>query len=371
MKADTLGHRQWIVFLHDFDWSFGESICFRDYLYVAGMARQNPGFSDALFVRFDTTGLISSIKLHGNSSVDDAFLAIDTAVNKDLILAGYTESFSNGKNILLSKLSGKGDTIWQKVISNPGKDIATDIHPAIQGGYYLCGISESYFALKEDPFVMTITESGDKQWATAQGGSENDGYSSIVQLPDTSYRSAGFFNDTLYGSSNHVCVFNCAKTGYWDVSLGGAIIGGNKNDKASHLLVSPDNGFLATGTSESYGDALSSIFIVKTGPMVETALWSGHIHTLIEQIPKEISYQLSVYPNPAVNFCVIQYPPVKNNASVVLFGIGGNKIMTVTVGAGSKETTLDISNLPKGVYFARFIDGSNNTFPTVKKIVKH
>ncbi|MDT8309066.1 MAG: T9SS type A sorting domain-containing protein, partial [Bacteroidales bacterium] len=193
----------------------------------------------------------------------------------------------------------------------------------------------------------------------------------IVQLPDTSYRSAGFFNDSLYGGSNHLCVTNCAKTGYWDASLGGAIIGGNKNDKANHLLVTLDSGFLATGTSESYGDALSSLFIVKSGPLVETVIWSGHIHTFIEQFPEKITQQISVYPNPAVNYCVIRHPVVKNNASVVLFGIDGALLMTVPVVNGSKKTTINISNLAKGVYFARFFDGSNYASPAVKKIVKH
>jgi hypothetical protein len=75
---------------------------------------------------------------------------------------------------------------------------------------------------------------------------------------------------------------------------------------------------------------------------------------------------LSVYPNPAANFVIIDF---KNTdaKSVDVYNEIGSKVYSINVTDKNTTHKIDISNLPAGVYYIKV---ATATTPIIKKMVK-
>ncbi|UEG49500.1 pectinesterase family protein [Ferruginibacter lapsinanis] len=79
------------------------------------------------------------------------------------------------------------------------------------------------------------------------------------------------------------------------------------------------------------------------------------------------SFNISIYPNPADREVVITYPKVLNEARVSIKSDNGKQITFQKLQAGTTTTIIDLSRLPKGVYFVTY---SSNGEAISKKLIK-
>jgi hypothetical protein len=77
------------------------------------------------------------------------------------------------------------------------------------------------------------------------------------------------------------------------------------------------------------------------------------------------SLTLNIYPNPASDMLTISLPKLSSNAQLTLFNITGEKLLEKQI--TQAETQLDISMLPKGMYFLRLQSENNGK---AAKIIK-
>jgi hypothetical protein len=174
-----------------------------------GDVTENHGSSDYWIVKIDSTGVIQWQKSYGGSEGD---VAEDIQLTND---GGYVIS---------------GETISQDgdVTGNHG------------------GAS--------DYWVIKINQSGMIQWKRCYGGFSNDGTSRIQQLVDSSYCIAGYSQSTDGDvTGNHE-----GSQDYWVVKtdVSGNIewqscFGGSNEDLALDIQLLTDSGFLVAGTSAS------------------------------------------------------------------------------------------------------------------------
>jgi hypothetical protein len=70
--------------------------------------------------------------------------------------------------------------------------------------------------------------------------------------------------------------------------------------------------------------------------------------------------KITIYPNPATDYIQIQD---KDNvvSTMILYNLAGRRIKSFTPEAGS---TLDVSELPKGMYLMQFLDKKNKLVST-------
>jgi cytochrome c peroxidase len=78
--------------------------------------------------------------------------------------------------------------------------------------------------------------------------------------------------------------------------------------------------------------------------------------TSISLIEKELDF--TIYPNPTINNLNINYPDYFTNTQVQIFSTGGRLVMSQII-----SSSLNVSNLKKGVYFIKIGD-------VVKKFIK-
>ncbi|MEZ5197728.1 MAG: T9SS type A sorting domain-containing protein [Bacteroidales bacterium] len=72
-----------------------------------------------------------------------------------------------------------------------------------------------------------------------------------------------------------------------------------------------------------------------------------------------------LYPDPAKNRLTISSSAIKSNAELSIFNLNGKKVFEKQI--RNKETQIDISSLPRGVYFVRL---QNQNTVEVMKMVK-
>ncbi|MBK8368583.1 MAG: hypothetical protein IPL10_14555 [Bacteroidetes bacterium] len=121
-----------------------------------------------------------------------------------MIIAGTSESndynvvFNHGgKDYWVVKTNANGSYNWMKTYGGSGDDDLTSISKTHDGGYILCGTSNSNDGNKSvsygntDMWIVKINSLGNIQWEKSYGGSLGDGANSIEQTADHGYIIAG------------------------------------------------------------------------------------------------------------------------------------------------------------------------------------
>ena len=73
------------------------------------------------------------------------------------------------------------------------------------------------------------------------------------------------------------------------------------------------------------------------------------------------STSISLYPNPAKNYIVVNHPYAGNNEQVQIMNLQGNVLVQKKITTASFQTRIDLPELPKGVYAMVWTNGKATT----------
>ncbi|KIC90831.1 hypothetical protein HY58_07215 [Flavihumibacter sp. ZG627] len=165
----------------------------------------NYGDSDFLLLHLSEAGELLWQKKYGGSNHDFAWAVC--ASPGGAVIAGMTNSRDgdltrSGRaptdiDIWVVKVDGSGNLLWQKNYGGPMDEFAFDMAPAIDGGFLLCGTTESMDSAapctlgNNDIWVIKIDGLGEMEWQKALGGEGNDNGSAIVENKDGTVLVAG------------------------------------------------------------------------------------------------------------------------------------------------------------------------------------
>jgi len=126
-------------------------------------------------------------------SKDDEALSIQQTADGGYIVAGFTESFGEGKrDVYIIKLDEYGKKVWEKTYGRSAYDEAFSIQQTADGGYIVAGYTDSFGAGGADVYIIKLDADGNKVWEKIYGGSDMDEAYSIQQTADGGYIVAGF-----------------------------------------------------------------------------------------------------------------------------------------------------------------------------------
>jgi len=144
-----------------------------------------------LFSTFSSAMTSTWQKTFGGSKWDEAGAIIPTKDN-GFIVTGLTFSFGNGKgDVYLIKIDKNGNKIWQKTFGGSKNDEAYAITPTKDGGFIVAGYTES-FGNGKDVYLIKIDKNGNKIWQKTFGGSKNDEADAITSTKDGGFIVAGY-----------------------------------------------------------------------------------------------------------------------------------------------------------------------------------
>ena len=232
-------------------------------LFVLGSTYSyGSGSFDIYLVRLDQQGNRLSWATFGGEATDYGYDIAKTA-DGGLVIVGSTKSFGAGENdVYLIKLDASGNVMWSKTFGGMNDDEGKSVRQTSDMGYIICGGTFSSGAGYEDVLVIKTDAAGNLSWQRTFGGVGGESGSAIRQTPDGGYvaiGSTGSFGDGY--SSVYVIRMDQSGSLVWSSTYGGL-----KADYGSSIEVTQDGGLVMVGSTASFGAGSSDAYMIKTDP---------------------------------------------------------------------------------------------------------
>lgn len=229
----------------------------------------NNGNNDCWVVKLDVNRNIEWQKCLGGSESDMGIKIFQTS-DGGYITGGFTNSIdgmagpTHGSiDYWVVKLNSTGGVVWQKAFGGSLYDMFGDIQQTSDGGYIVCGQSESQDGDVLNPhgsydaWILKLDATGNITWQKSIGGTDYDGANSIRQTSDGGYIfSGGTYStdgDITTPDSKKIWIVKLNSTGSieWQKMYGS----GNANEYTKQIDQTSDGGFIVLSTSgENAGD---------------------------------------------------------------------------------------------------------------------
>lgn len=227
---------------------------------VAGYSNSfGAGGFDIWILKLNTYGNIIWEKTFGGI-YNDYGRSIQQTADGGYILAGYT-STSIGENfdILVLRLDGNGDLLWNKSYGGSSSDIPRSIQQTLDGGYILAAYSDSFGNNTTDLWILKLDPDGNVTWEKTYGTSTTSIVRSIQQTSDEGYIVAG---RTQLSPENNPDAWVLKLDSVGDVSWQ-KVYGGDSFDGANSIQQTSDNGYIMVVYTSSFGVRASDMWILK------------------------------------------------------------------------------------------------------------
>ena len=161
------------------------------------------------------------------------------------------------------------DTLWTRTYGGANDDRATSIGNTMDGGYIIAGYTNSKSAGGYDVWLIRINDTGDTLWTRTYGGLNDDYGYSVQQTSDSGFVVVGH-TSSFGNGENDVYLLRLDNQGeiIWTKTYGGS-----DNDYAFSVKQTFDNGFIVAGYTESFGNPVRDILLIKFNEVGDT-LWT-------------------------------------------------------------------------------------------------
>ncbi len=188
----------------------------------------------------------------------------------NFLIAGSTFSYGAGEfDIYLLKLDAAGGTIWTKTFGGTSTEYGNDIQAAPDGGYVIVGSTKSFGSGKKDVYLLKMDSMGILQWSKTYGGPEDDEGWSVQATKDSGYIICGTTSSFGAGYGDLYLI----KTDIDGDTVWTRTFGGTGGESGTAVKEIPGGGFLAIGSTGSFGVGYSSIYAVRVNAAGDS-LWA-------------------------------------------------------------------------------------------------
>lgn len=154
---------------------------------------------------------------------------------------------------------------FQKTLGGSGNDVANYVINT-NGGYLIAGYSSTGSSGAEDALLLKIGFDGDVLWQKRYGGSARDEFAEVIEADDGGYLAMG--STRSYGGGNQDIFL--VKTDVNGNVEWQKTVGGPSNDIGRHILAVP-NGYVISTVTQEFGHDEAFIFRIENDG---TLLWS-------------------------------------------------------------------------------------------------
>jgi uncharacterized delta-60 repeat protein len=217
------------------------------------------GLSDFWVLKLNLAGNIEWQRSYGGSEEDVAYSVQETS-DKGYIIAGSSNSFGTGlSDFWVLKLSQDGDIEWQRSYGGSGNDAACSVQQTSDGGYIVGGYTKSLQPGMAKFWVLKLSSKGSVEWQRAYGGGIDDYLVSLQQTSDLGFVAAGY-SSSFGAGAYKFWILKLSSTGQIDWQRA---YGGSGEDMLRSLQQTSDKGYIAAGSSSSFGAGMSDFWVLK------------------------------------------------------------------------------------------------------------
>lgn len=369
IKIDSLGGLLWDTTYGGDSTDVGHSVqqTLDGGYIVAGETRSfGAGLSDVYLIKTDSVGNVLWDSTYGGS-LDDVGYSVKQTPDGGYIVGGNTSSFAVNGDIYCIKTDPLGNTVWDTTYGGGSYDEGHSVGLTSDGGYVVAGRSFSFGAGLGDVYLVKIDTLGDILWDTTYGGDSSDIGYSVQQTPDQGYIITGYTLSFGGGSFDLYLV----KTDSTGTTLWETTYGDTADDRGRCVVQTMDGGYAVTGYTRSFGAGVNDFYLIKTdanGMGIEQKESTFNIQRSRVQLSQNV-------PNPFRGLTTISYRlPTRAHVTLEIFDIAGRLVGTLvdeSQGPGTFQVGWEGKDslerkVGDGVYFSRL---NADSFTAVRKLI--
>lgn len=221
---------------------------------------QGSGEFDLFLVKLNHAGDTVWSRTYGGADTDYGYDIRETA-DGGFILVGQTRSFGRGAaDVYLVRTDSTGDTLWSQTYGGSGDEEGRSVRVTSDDGFIICGTTDSYGAGYTDVYFVRTDSLGDTVWTKTVGGAGGESGFAVRQTSDGGFiavGSTGSFGDGY--SSIYAIRLDADGDSLWATTYGGS-----RADFGRTVEIALDGGLLFAGKTASFGAGFSDAYLVRT-----------------------------------------------------------------------------------------------------------
>jgi hypothetical protein len=263
IKTNDKGEQQWYK-------TFGGSLddcgysvqCTSDggFIIVGNTCSFGTSDCDVYLIKADGFGAMEWFKNFGESFEDQGFCVRPTA-DGGFVIAGLSHGLSSDDDMYFIKTDANGDREWYKIIGGTDLDGGTGVQQTSDGGYILCGYTDSYGALDWNAWLIKTDSNGLRQWDRTFGEDGWDQLNAVQQTSDGGYVMAGMSRS--YGPWGEVWLIKIDASSKLEWSR---LFSGQGDDWGLGVQQTADGGYILAGKTSSFGDGDMDAYLIYYKP---------------------------------------------------------------------------------------------------------
>lgn len=190
----------------------------------------------------------------GGANIDSIACVRQTS-DGGYIICGSTNSFGAGNyDVYVVKTNSSGNKQWSKTYGGPSADFGNSIQQTTDGGYIITGSSKSFNFGEQNVYLIKTDSNGVLIWSEAVENTGSSQGNTVIQTSDGGYAVAG--SSTFLGQSTIYFLKTAADgTGIFDAHLA-------YNGEGNSLVETNNGEYVLCGTVGGYADSLTRNFFV-------------------------------------------------------------------------------------------------------------
>ncbi|MEZ5017422.1 MAG: T9SS type A sorting domain-containing protein [Flavipsychrobacter sp.] len=319
-------------------------------------------------VKMNDTGKILWQKIYGGSKIESPIDLKNTS-DRGFVIASIADSDDGdvndrqgGRDTWVLKLDSIGAMQWNKTYGGSKVDQGGgSIVESVDGGYLFVAHPQSSDGDisgnkgGSDIWMVRLDDTGKILWEKSFGGSGYDGFSKVIQTPDSGFVVAGFTasNDgdvTVNNGPSDWWIVKTNKNGVknWQLSIGSTF-----NERPYDIVLAKDGYFITGGSSGNTGDMLNTGFKGASDYFFVKLKENFKPTTITKAIGDKA---IKVYPSPTSGLVNIELSQGYENAELKVYDMMG-KLLQVNIKQQGAVRTVDLSQFASGTYMIQVIYG--------------
>ena len=327
-----------------------------------GYAFTGCGNNGVNVTRLDSTGSLIWSSIYKVSLYLDYGKSIIQSADSGFVVTGIATTGFNGRGgFYLIKFSKKGTIEWKrKYCFSYTTDVAAQVFPAQDGGYFVAGGSDFLLGNNVDVHIVKYSAAGEVLWGRFIGQSALDAVYSAVKTSDNGYALAGATRS--FGAGNQD-LYILKLDSMWNTC-------GNYRDtlEGSNGPLGEFTPHTTTVISQNLTVTDPTLVIGSTGSLTMNCSITG-MQNNPGGIPDKFSLKQN-YPNPFNPLTSISFSIQERSAvTVTIYNSAGlqiSQLINAELSAGPYNIEWNASEFASGNYFCRMTAGG---FTFTKKIV--
>jgi hypothetical protein len=165
--------------------------------------------------------------------------------------------------------SASGQASFQKTYGGSSTDIAYSVQQTSDGGYIVVGYTFSFGDSSSNIYLVKTNNTGDTLWTKAYGGQGNDYAYAVEQTSDNGFIITGSTNS--FGAGGYdvfLLKINAVGDFLWSKTYGGI-----SDEQAYAVQETSGGGYIISGYTQSFGAGNTDAYVIRTNSLGDT-LWT-------------------------------------------------------------------------------------------------